>query len=54
MKNYKEITTIKTIDLDTNEETKNVKERQYTIKFWEELTREEKEEKIQEYRESMY
>lgn len=54
MKNYKEITTIKTIDLDTNEESKNVKERQYTIKFWEELTREEKEEKINEYSEAMY
>ena len=54
MKNYKEITTIKTIDLDTNEETKNVNERVYSIKFWSELSREEKEEKINEYSEAIY
>lgn len=54
MERFKEIKTIKTINLDTNEIKEDTKEKNYTIKVWEELTREEKEEKIQDYCESIY
>lgn len=54
MKKYKEIETIKTIDLITGEETTKEKERKYTIKTWDELTTEEKEKEIEKNNEAIY
>ena len=54
MEKLKEITTIKTIDRETGKETVTEKERYYTIKKWDELTREEKEQEIDKNKESIY
>lgn len=54
MERYKEITTIKTINKETGKEEIKETERNYTIKTWEELTTEEKEQEIDQHKESIY
>ena len=54
MKRFKEITTTKTINIDTSEEETTTKEKFYCIKAWEELTRKQKEKVIEENQEIIY
>lgn len=54
MEKYKQITTIKTINKETGKEEIKETERNYIIKKWNELTREEKEKEIDNNKESIY
>lgn len=54
MEKYKEIKTIKTINKETGKEEIKETERNYIIKKWDELTREEKEQEIDNKKESIY
>ena len=54
MEKYKEIKTIKTINKETGKEEIKETERNYIIKKWDELTREEKEQEIDNKKEAIY
>lgn len=54
MEKYKEIKTIKTINKETGKEEITETERNYIIKKWDELTREEKEKEIDNKKEAIY
>ena len=54
MERFKEIKTIKTINIDTKEEEETTTTRNYVIKKWEDLTTEEKEKEIENNKEAIY